>query len=306
MYDVIIIGGGPAGMAVALNTLRNGRTCLLLEKENFGGQMATSPKLENIPGIKAISGIEYSDQMFEQITDMGANFELEEVESIVKQEEKFIVKTNYNTYESWTIVLANGCHHRKMNLPKEDELVGKGISYCAVCDGAFYKGQTTNIIGDANTALQYALLLSNYCPEVNVFALFDHLFGDQILIQRINDNPKINVRYNVSLQEFIGEEELTGLRFFDKKEEKEFTVSTNNVFVAIGQIPCNEPFKDLVELDPKGFVITNENMETSCAGVYAVGDTRKKDIRQVVTALGDASIASVYINRYLQSLNRNS
>ena len=293
-------------MAVALNTLRNGRTCLLLEKENFGGQMATSPKLENIPGIKAISGIEYSDQMFEQITDMGAEFELEEVQSITKVEEKFIVTTNYNTYEAWTIVLANGCHHRKMNLPNEDKLVGHGVSYCAVCDGAFYKGQVTNIIGDANTALQYALLLSNYCPQVNLWALFDHLFGDQILIQRIMENEKINVRFNVSLQEFVGDEELKALRFFDKSNSQEFTVETNNVFVAIGQIPCNEPFKDLVELDDKGFVIANENMETSCPGVYAVGDTRKKDIRQVVTALGDASIASVYINRYLQSLNRNS
>ena len=306
MYDVIIIGGGPAGMAVALNTLRNGRTCLLLEKENFGGQMATSPKLENIPGIKAISGIEYSDQMFEQITDMGAEFELEEVQSITKVEEKFIVTTNYNTYEAWTIVLANGCHHRKMNLPNEDKLVGHGVSYCAVCNGAFYKGQVTNIIGDANTALQYALLLSNYCPQVNLWALFDHLFGDQILIQRIMENEKINVRFNVSLQEFVGDEELKALRFFDKSNSQEFTIETNNVFVAIGQIPCNEAFKDLVELDDKGFVITNDNMETSCPGVYAVGDTRKKDIRQVVTALGDASIASVYINRYLQSLNRNS
>lgn len=305
MFDVIIIGGGPAGMAVALNTLRNGRTCLLLEKENFGGQMATSPKLENIPGIKAISGSEYADQMFDQITEMGAEFELEDVESITKEDEKFIVKTNYNTYESWVVVLANGCHHRKMNLPHEDELVGKGISYCAVCDGAFYKGQTVNIIGDANTALQYALLLSNYCPQVNMWALFDHLFADQILIQRVNEHPRISVRYNVSLQEFIGEEELKGLKFFDKTDESEFVVDTNNVFVAIGQVPCNEPFKDLVELDQKGFIKTNENMETSCPGVYAVGDTRVKDIRQVVTALGDASIASVYINRYIQSLNRN-
>ncbi len=305
MYDVIIIGGGPAGMAVALNTLRNGRSCLVIEKENFGGQMSTSPKLENIPGIKAISGVEYSEQMFDQITEMGADFELEEVEHITKEDEKFIVKTNYNTYESWAVVLANGCHHRKMNLPNEDRLVGKGVSYCAVCDGAFYKGQPTNIIGDANTALQYALLLANYCPEVNIWALFDHFFGDKILVERILENPKINVRFNVSLQEFIGDEELKALRFFDKVSEKEFTVEANNVFVAIGQVPCNEPFKDLVELDAKGFIKTNENMETSCAGVYAVGDTRVKDIRQVVTALGDASIASVYINRYLTSLGRN-
>ncbi len=302
MYDVIIVGGGPAGMAVALNTLRNGRSCLILEKENFGGQMATSPKLENIPGIKAISGIEYSDQMFEQITDMGAAFELEDVESITKIGEKFVVKTNYNTYESWVVVLANGCHHRKMNLPHEDDLVGKGISYCAVCDGAFYKGQEVNIIGDANTALQYALLLANYCPQVNVFALFDHLFGDKILIERIENNPKIKVKYNVSLTEFIGENELKGLKFFNKQTKEEEVFETNNVFVAIGQIPQNEPFRDLIELDPKGFVLTNANMETSLPGVYAVGDTRKKDIRQVVTALGDASIASVYINRYLQAL----
>lgn len=302
MYDVIIVGGGPAGMAVALNTLRNGRSCLILEKENFGGQMATSPKLENIPGIKAISGIEYSDQMFEQITDMGAQFELEDVESVTKIGEKFVVKTNYNTYESWVVVLANGCHHRKMNLPHEDDLVGKGISYCAVCDGAFYKGQEVNIIGDANTALQYALLLANYCPQVNVFALFNHLFGDKILIERIENNPKIKVKYNVSLTEFIGEDELKGLKFFNKETKQEEVFETNNVFVAIGQVPQNEPFRGLIELDPKGFVLTNGNMETSLPGVYAVGDTRKKDIRQVVTALGDASIASVYINRYLQAL----
>lgn len=302
MYDVIIVGGGPAGMATALNSLRNGRTVLILEKENFGGQMATSPKLENIPGIKAISGVEYSDQMFEQITDMGAEFELEDVLNIEKIDEKFIVKTNYHTYESWTVVLANGCKHRSIGVEDEQELVGKGISYCAVCDGAFYKNQTVNIIGDANTALQYALLLANYCPTVNIWALFDHLFADQILIQRINDNPKINVRFNVALVEFIHDAELKGLKFFDKNSKEEFIVNTNNVFIAIGQIPQNEPFRSLIDLDDKGFVITNEFMETSVPGIYAVGDTRKKDIRQVVTALGDASIASVYINRYLQAL----
>lgn len=301
MVDVIVVGGGPAGMGVALNLLRAGREVLILECNAFGGQMATSPRLENIPGIKSISGIEYSDQLFEQITDLGAEFELEKVEGITKKENSFLVKTDYNEYECKAVVLANGCSHRKMGLPNEDELVGHGISYCAVCDGAFYVGHEACIIGDANTALQYALMLGNYCPKVHIFALFNHLFADQILIERIRNDEKYDVTYNVSLQEFIGEGELKGLRFKNTQTEEEFTVETNNVFVAIGQIPHNEPFEGLVELE-KGFVVTNELMETSVPGIFAVGDTRKKGVRQVITALGDASVCAVMVDRYLRNL----
>ena len=195
-----------------------------------------------------------------------------------------------------------GCDHRKMGLPKEDELVGHGISYCAVCDGAFYVGHDACIIGDANTALQYALMLGNYCPKVHIFALFNHLFADQILIDRIRNDEKYDVTFNVSLQEFIGEDELTGLRFKNTQTEEEFIVDTNNVFVAIGQIPHNEPFKDLVELNKQGFVITNDNMETNVPGIFAIGDTRDKKVRQVITALGDASVCSVMVDRYLRNL----
>ena len=284
--DIIVIGAGASGMTAALYALRNGKSVLVLEQETVGGQISNSPRVENFPSIKEISGSDFSDKLFEQITNLGADFELEKVEKVEKGDDGlFTVTTDYAQRKARAVILAVGVKHRHTGVAGEEELIGNGISYCALCDGAFYKGEDIALIGDANTALQYALLLSNYCPTVNVFALFDHLFGDQILIQRINDNPNINVTYNVSLQEFI--------------------VQTNNVFVAIGQIPCNEPFKDLVELDSKGFVITNDNMETSCAGVYAVGDTRVKDIRQVVTALGDASVASVYLNRYIQSLNRN-
>ncbi len=301
MVDVIVVGGGPAGMGVALNLLRAGREVLILECNAFGGQMATSPRLENIPGIKSISGIEYSDQLFEQITDLGAEFELEKVEGITKKENSFLVKTDYNEYECKAVVLANGCSHRKMGLSKEDDLVGHGISYCAVCDGAFYVGHEACIIGDANTALQYALMLGNYCPKVHIFALFNHLFADQILIERIKNDEKYDVTYNVSLQEFIGETELKGLRFKNTQTEEEFTVETNNVFVAIGQIPHNEPFEGLLELE-KGFVVTNELMETSVPGIFAVGDTRKKGVRQVITALGDASVCAVMVDRYLRNL----
>ena len=301
MVDVIVVGGGPAGMGVALNLLRAGREVLILECNAPGGQMATSPRLENIPGIKSISGVEFSDQLFEQITDLGADFELETVEQIKQIEGGFAVKTDWNEYECHAVVLANGCSHRKMGLAKEDDLVGHGISYCAVCDGAFYVGHEACIIGDANTALQYALMLGNYCPKVHIFALFNRLFADQILIDRIRNDEKFDVTYNVSLQEFIGDTDLKGLRFKNTQTEEEFNVETNNVFIAIGQIPHNEPFQDLVELD-KGFVVTNELMETNVPGIFAVGDTRKKSVRQVSTALGDASVCAVMVDRYLRNL----
>ena len=301
MVDVIVVGGGPAGMGVALNLLRAGRDVLILECNAFGGQMATSPRLENIPGTISISGLEFSDKLFEQITELGAQFELETVTEIQKKEGGFVVKTDWNSYECHAVVLANGCSHRKMGLPKEDELVGHGISYCAVCDGAFYVGHEACIIGDANTALQYALMLGNYCPKVHIFALFNRLFADQILIDRVRNDAKYDVTFNVALQEFIGEDELKGLRFKNTQTEEEFTIETNNVFIAIGQIPHNEPFKDLIELD-KGFVVTNELMETNVPGIFAVGDTRKKSVRQVITALGDASVAAVMIDRYLRNL----
>ena len=301
MIDVIVVGGGPAGMGVALNLLRAGRDVLILECNAFGGQMATSPRLENIPGTISISGLEFSDKLFEQITELGAQFELETVTEIQKKDKGFTVKTDWNSYECNAVVLANGCDHRKMGLPKEDELVGHGISYCAVCDGAFYVGHEACIIGDANTALQYALMLGNYCPKVHIFALFNRLFADQILIDRVRNDAKYDVTFNVALQEFIGEDELKGLRFKNTQTEEEFTIETNNVFIAIGQIPHNEPFKDLIELD-KGFVITNELMETNVPGIFAVGDTRAKAVRQVITALGDASIAAVMVDRYLRNL----
>lgn len=302
MFDVIIIGGGPAGMGAALNLLRSGRTVLILEKEAFGGQMATSPRIENIPGIKSISGMEFSDQLFEQITELGAEFELGEVAKIRKDEnDNYQVTTSFDTYEAKAVVIATGCSHRSMGLPKEEKFVGKGISYCAVCDGAFYKGKEISIIGDANTALQYALLLSNYCTKVHMYCLFDKLFADKILIDRVLSNDKIDITYEVNLEEFIGVDHLEGLRFHSNKDDTDFTVETEGVFIAIGQIPHNEPFKDIVNLNEKGFIITDVNMGTREPGIFAIGDCREKTVRQVSTALGDASVAAVSVDRYLRS-----
>ena len=304
MIDVIVIGGGPAGMSVALNLLRAGRSVLILEKENFGGQIANSPRVENIPGTKEISGLDFAGNLFEQILDLGAKFELEEVTRVLKHEDYFEVTTNYNTYEARAVVLANGVKHRKMNLPNEDEFIGKGISFCAVCDGAFYKGKDVYLIGDANTALQYALMLSSICSNVYLFTLFDRFFADQILIDRLVQQANIHITHNMNLIAYLGQNELAGLRFENTIDRTIHEYPTNNVFVAIGQVSQNDLFKSLVQTDEHGFIITNEKMETSLPGIFAIGDTRKKDVRQVASAIGDASVASVFIDKYLQLNSR--
>ena len=299
--DIIIVGGGPAGMTAALYALRNDKTVLILEKESFGGQIATSPRLENYPTIPSISGSEWSDLLFTQITDLGAEFELEEVEKIEKVDNAFHVVTNYNEYDCKAVIIANGVKPRKMGLPNEDEFVGKGISYCAVCDGPFYKGKEIYLVGDANTALQYALLLSSYCPKIHMITLFDKLFGDQILINRVLQTENIDIRHNMSLIELVGESELEEIIFEDTVTKEKVSFKTNNCFIAIGQVPQNDAFKDLIHLE-RGFIVTNDAMETSVPGIFAAGDTRQKENKQVITACNDGAIAAMSAVRYINNL----
>ena len=299
-HDIIVVGGGPAGMTAALYALRSEKSVLILEKEGFGGQIATSPRLENFPTIASISGSEWSDRLFEQITNLGAEFELEDVLSITKEGDIFHVKTNYGEHEALAVIIANGVQPRKMGLPNEDDLVGHGVSYCAVCDGPFYKGKEIYLIGDANTALQYALLLAGYCPKVHILTLFDKLFGDPILINRVLEAENIDIRHNLMLKKLNGEPDLTSIELEDTLTHEMHKFDTDNVFIAIGQVPHNEFLKDLVELD-HGFIVTNENMETAVPGLFAAGDTRKKDSRQVITACNDGAIAANSAAKYLNT-----
>lgn len=300
-YDIIIIGGGPAGMTAALYALRNDKSVLIIEKEAFGGQIATSPRLENYPTIPSISGSEWSDLLFSQITDMGAEFELEEVEKIEKDGQKFHIFTNYNEYEALSVIVANGVKPRKMGLPNEDELTGKGVSYCAVCDGPFYKGKEIYLVGDANTALQYSLLLAGYCPKVHMITLFDKLFGDQILINRVLQNENIDIRHNMELVELKGEKELESIVFKNTQSGEVTEFKTDNVFIAIGQVPQNDFLEGFISLD-KGFIVTNDLMETGVPGLFAAGDTRKKENKQVITACNDGAVAAMSAVRYINSL----
>lgn len=301
MYDAIIVGGGPAGMTAALYLLRAGKTALILEKESFGGQIARSPRLENYPTIVSISGMEWSDQLFEQVTGLGAEFDIANVEGITKTDKGFIVHTEYGDKECKSVIIATGCDHRKLGLEREDELVGKGISYCATCDGSFFTGKEVLVIGDANTALQYTIALSPTVKKITLITLFDRFFADEILVKRLKALPNLTVFHNKNAIEFLGKDELTGVKFEDTKTKETEVFSCDGAFICIGQVPHNEPFAEFVELS-KGFIVTDETMATRTPGIYACGDCREKKIRQVITASSDGAIAGISCANYLNSL----
>lgn len=301
-YDVIIIGAGPAGMTAALNCLRAGKSALVLECETFGGQIALSPRVENFPSYQLVSGAEIMDKLYAQILEWGADVELEKALSIVKDDKKYILTTDYATYECYSVIIAGGCKHRHIGVEGEEELVGNGVSYCALCDGAFYSGEEVAVIGDANTALQYALLLSGYCKRVHICALFDKLFADKALIDLVKARENVDITYNISLKEFIADGELSALRFENTMTHAEYIVDCKCAFICVGQIPQNEAFASIVKLDEKGYIIADEDCVTSAPGIFAAGDCRTKKIRQMTTAVADGTVAAYAACAYIDAV----
>jgi thioredoxin reductase (NADPH) len=304
MYDLIVIGAGAAGMTSALYALRNSKTVLVLESESLGGQIANSPRLENYPSIKEISGEQFADNLFEQITSHGAELEIEKVVGIEKiGEGNFKVKTEYNEYSAKSVVIASGVKHKHLRTKSDrEDLVGKGVYYCAICDGAFYKGQEVAVIGDANTALQYSLLLASYCKKVYIYTLFDHFFGDKSLQKALLSKDNIEWRPETSVIDFIGEDKLTAIEYKDK-DGNVLTHEIPAVFVAIGQVPDNKAFSNLVDIDQMGYIIADESCKTKTEGLFVAGDCRTKAVRQVSTAVGDGAVAATNASIYLESLD---
>ena len=304
-YDVIVIGAGAAGMTSALYALRNSKTVLVLESESLGGQVAMSPRLENYPSIKVISGEEFADNLFEQITALGAGLEIEKVVGINKVKEgEFIVKTEYNEFSSKSVIIAAGVKHKHLRTKSNrEDLVGRGVYYCAICDGAFYKGQEVAVIGDANTALQYSLLLSSYCKKVYIYTLFDKFFGDKAHVQALLSKENIEWRPNTAVCDFIGEDELTAIEYKDK-DGNICTHELPAVFIAIGQVPDNKAFEPYVDLDKDGYIIADETCKTKTDGLYVAGDCRTKSVRQVVTAVADGGVAATNASLYIESLGK--
>ena len=304
MYDIIVIGAGAAGMTSALYALRNNKTVLVLESESLGGQIAMSPRLENYPTIKEISGEQFTDNLFEQITALGAELEVEKVERIEKLGEgNFKVKTEYNEYFGKSVIIASGVKHKHLRTKSDrEDLVGHGVYYCAICDGPFYKDREVAIIGDANTALQYSLLLSSYCKKVYVYTLFDKFFGDKAHVKALLAKENVEWRPNTSVIDFIGEDELTAIEYKDK-DGNILRHELPAVFVAIGQVPDNKAFENLVDLDNLGYIIADETCKTKTDGLFVAGDCRTKAVRQVATAIGDGAVAGTNASMYIESLD---
>lgn len=298
MFDITIIGCGVAGMTAALYSLRANKKVLILEKESYGGQIAKSPLIENFPTKKSASGSELADELFEQITELGVEFELEDVEKIETKENIFIVKTDYNEYETKAVIIANGVKPRTLGLENEEKFLGNGVYYCAVCDGPFFAGQDVVLVGDGNSAMQYALMLAGYCKKVTMVTMFDKFFGEKVLEDKLRETENIEIIPNAVASKLIGNDKLSSVEFKSSNGHN-FEIKTKALFVAIGQLPDNNKFENVVDLDKNGYIVAGEDTTTKTNGIFVAGDTRTKAVRQVTTAVSDGAIAAVAAVNYI-------
>lgn len=300
MYDIGIIGGGTAGLTAAIYGQRAGKQTIVFESANYGGQIVFSPNVENYPGIASISGAQYSMQLMEQAVSLGAETKREQATEVKRTENGYTVVTGEQEYRCRTLILATGVTHRHLGLEKEEKLTGAGISYCATCDGMFFRGRDVAVIGGGNTALQDAEFLSNYCNKVYLVHRREEFRGDAKNVDTLRRKENVEFVLNAVPRAILGETMVEGLVVADKESGKETQLDVSGIFVAIGHLPKNEMFVDLAELDAAGFIRAGEDCQTSCPGVFAAGDCRTKEIRQLVTAAADGAAAALAAVKWMQ------
>lgn len=293
MVDIIIVGAGTAGLSAAIYGVRAGKSVLVLEANVYGGQIINTPEIENYPGIKHISGYEFATNLYEQARDLGAQIQYEKVIGIKSDHDNKIVITEKNEYECKSIILATGAKNRPLGLEKENDLIGAGVSYCATCDGAFYRGRDVAVNGGGNTALEDAIFLSNYCKKVYLVHRRDSFRGEEKLLETLKKKENVEFVLNSTIVELLSNEVLTGIVVEDKYTLERKTMEINGLFIAIGQIPENDAFSDVVHLDQSGYIKGIEDCKTNEAGIFVAGDCRTKAIRQLATAASDGAIAAL-------------
>ena len=306
MYDIIIIGAGPAGLTAAVYARRAEKSVLVIEKDTFGGQITHSPRVENYPGFVEISGAELADRLLEQVAEQGAMIELDQVVGIEGVSGDFTVKGLGGEYKSRAVIIATGSRHRHLGLEDEERLVGNGISYCAVCDGAFYRGSRVAVIGGGNSALQDAVLLSEGCEKVYLIQNLPYLTGEERLQKILRNRPNVEIITSSVVDRLVGGKELRMIEITNTDSGDRYAIEVEGMFVCIGQQPENEPFANRVELNQWGYIEAGEDCMPagSAEGIFVAGDCRSKMIRQVTTATADGAVAALAAVRFIDSLSQ--
>ena len=303
MYDIVIIGAGPAGLTAAVYARRANKTVLILDKAGFGGQITFSPKVENYPGFESVSGSELADKMTEQVLSQGAEVEIENALEIKDNgATKVVVTEDGNEYECKSVIIAAGAQHRHLGLDNEERFIGDGISFCAVCDGAFYANKTVALIGGGNSALQEAILLSETSKKVYVIQNLDFLTGEQRLQEILAKRGNVEVILGTTVAAINDTPEFSGITLKKAADGTETNLPLDGMFVAIGLVPENEPFRNVADLDQNGYIDADEKCLTKTAGIFVAGDCRQKTVRQVTTATADGAVAAINACRYIDSL----
>ncbi len=302
MYDIIIVGAGPAGLTAAIYARRAMKKVLVLEALNYGGQIINTLEIENYPVTPHISGFDFATKLYNQVKELGTEIKFEKVVELKDNKEIKDVVTTKNIYKARSVILATGSVNRKLGLSNEDKLIGHGVSYCATCDGAFFKSREVAVVGGGNTAIQDALYLTNICKKVYLIHRKEELTGEEINISLLKEKSNF---------EFINNSNVTKLNGTDKLESIEVTSNNNKrtipvegIFVAIGRIPATENFKNLINVDSNGYIDSDEMCNTNVDGIFVAGDNRKKSLRQLVTATSDGAISASEAIKYINSLKK--
>ena len=301
IYDILVIGGGPAGLTAATYARRAGKSVLVIEKNAFGGQITWSPRVENFPGFVSVTGTELGDKLLEQAMEQGAEVELDEVVSVRTEADgvKTAVCESGAEFQSRALIAAVGARPRMLGVEREEELVGSGVCYCAVCDGAFFAGQDVAVCGGGNAALQDALLLSETCRRVTLIHRRADFRGEQRLVEALKEKENVELVMSARVTALLGDRELAGLTVVQDGEER--TLPVTGLFVAVGHQPDNGVFSELLALDEAGYAASGEDCMTKSAGVFVAGDCRKKGVRQLTTAVADGAVAALAACRYLDA-----
>ena len=300
MYDIIVVGGGPAGLTAALYASRAGKKVLVLEGETPGGQINYSPHVDNYPGLPGMDGEHFAQTLTQQALDQGVELVSEGAVSFRIQGDQMEIKTDEERYTSAAVILATGVTQRRLGLEHEDDLIGMGVSYCAVCDGAFYQDMPVAVVGGGDTALQEALFLSERCSKVTVIHRRDLFRGQMKLLEQLRERPNVEFLLSHTVKALRRDKNgLTGLLVHDIKENEDREMKVDGLFVAVGQEPRNKIFASLLSTDEHGYLMAGEDCSTSMSGVFAAGDCRTKEVRQLTTAVGDGAVAALAACAYV-------